>query len=115
MILERLFVVLAVVAWVALISLPGIGVTYIGWKLSRNVKPLFIQAVFRAGLMAIAITPSIWGHGGILPAVFLACVLQGRERLAGIIPMLVVWAVATPVLLFRAMKQNVKVDREQSS
>jgi hypothetical protein len=115
MVLGRLLVILALVAWVTLISLPGIGITYIGWKLSRNVRPIFIQAVFRAGLIAIAITPSVWGHGGILPAIFLASVLQGQERLAGIIPILVVWAVAIPVLMIRAMRQEPTVDRGPSS
>ena len=75
------------------------------------MKPIFVQAVFRAGLIAVAITPSIWGHGEILPAIVLACVLQARERLAGIVPILVAWAVAIPVLVVRARKQDLKVDR----
>ena len=110
-VLERLFVMLTLGAWLALISLPGIGVTYLGWKFSRNMRSIFVQAVFRGGLIAIAITPSIWGHGAILPAIVLAFVLQGRERLAGFVPILVVWAVAIPVLIVRARKQNLKADR----
>jgi hypothetical protein len=106
----RLFEIVVLVAWLALISLPGIGVTCLGWRLSRNMRPIFVQAVFRAGLIAIAITPSIWGHGGILPAIFLAFVLQGRERLAGIVPILVVWTVSIPVLAVRGRKQTLKVD-----
>jgi hypothetical protein len=110
MVLGRLFVMLALVAWLVLISLPGIGVTYLGWKLSRNMRPISVQAVFRAGLIAIAITPSIWGHGAILPAIVLALAMQGRERLVGIVPILVVWSVAIPVLAVRARKQTLKVD-----
>jgi hypothetical protein len=109
-VLERLFMMLIIVAYLALISMPGIGVTYLGWRLSRNMRPILVQAVFRAGLISIAITPSVWGHGGIFPAIVLALVLQGRDRLAGIVPILVVWAVALPVLIVRARKQNLNVD-----
>ena len=114
MVFERLFVVLALAVWLALISLPGIGVTYLGWRLSRNVRPILVQAVFRAGLIAITMTPSIWGHGGILPAIVLAIVLQGQDRLAGIVPILVVWAIAIPVLSILARRQNLNVDRHVS-
>jgi hypothetical protein len=110
MVLARLFVMLSLGAWLVLISLPGIGIAYLGWKLSRSMRPIFRQAVFRAGLIAIAITPSIWGHGAILPTIVLVLLLQGQERLAGIVPILVVWVVAIPVLTFRARKQNPKVD-----
>jgi hypothetical protein len=114
MVLGRLFVALALAAWVALISLPGIGVTYLGWRLSRNMRPVLGQAVFRAGLIAITITPSIWGHGGILPAIVLAFVLQGRERLVGIVPILVVWAIAIPVLGAHARKHSLRAERRVS-
>jgi hypothetical protein len=110
MVFERLLMMLTIVAYLALISMPGIGVTYLGWKLSRNMRPILVQTIFRAGLIAFAITPSVWGHAGILPAIVLALLLQGRERLAGIVPILVVWAVAIPVLIVRTRKQNLKVD-----
>jgi hypothetical protein len=114
MVLDRIFVMLTVVVWLALISLPGIGLTYLGWKLSRNMNPILVQAVFSSGLIAIAITPSIWGHGGIFPAIALAVILQGRERLAGIIPILVVWAVAIPVQIVCTRKQTPKIDSHVS-
>jgi hypothetical protein len=59
----RIVVVFVTVLYVALISLPGIGITYLCWVFSRNMRPILGQAVFRAGIAAIAITPSIWGHG----------------------------------------------------
>ncbi len=92
---------MSLLVWVVLISLPGIGITYLGWKVSRNMRPLMAQAAFRAGLIAITITPSIWGHGMILPAIVLALVSQGRERLAGIVPILVVWVVLIVVISVR--------------
>lgn len=106
MVFGKLFVILFLVVWVALISLPGIGITYVGWKISRNMKPLVAQAAFRAGLIAITITPSVWGHGMILPALVLALVLQGRERLVGVVPILVVWAVMIPALGVRTIRQR---------
>jgi hypothetical protein len=98
--------------WLALISLPGIGVTYLGWKLSRNMQPVFLQAAFRSGLIAIALTPSLWGHGFIVPAIFLAAALQGHDRLAGIVPIVVVWAIALPLLAIYAARQTPKVLRQ---
>jgi hypothetical protein len=107
-------VALALAAWLALILLPGIVVTYLGWRLSRNMRPVSGQTVFRSGLIALTITPPIWGHGEILPAIVVAFGLQGRERLAGIVPILVVWAIAIPVLSARARKQNLDMYRHVS-
>ena len=76
------------------------------WRFSRNMTPVLGQTVSRSGLIALTITPSIWGHGEILPAIVLAFILQGRERLAGIVPILVVWAVAISVLSALARKRN---------
>jgi len=103
------FGVLSLVVWVALTSLPGLGITYLGWKFTRKMRPVVAQAAFRAGLIALTMTPSMWGHGIVVPAVVLAFVLHGHERLAGIVPILVVWAVMTPVLVIRASKQQLKV------
>ncbi len=114
MVLGRFFVALALAAWLALISLPGIVVTYLGWRLSRNMRPVLGQTVFRSGLIALTITPSIWGHGEILPAIVPAFGLQGRERPAGIVPILVVWAIAIPVLSARARKQNLDMNHHVS-
>ena len=102
----KLFVMLFLVVWIALISLPGIGITYVGWKVSRNLKPVVAQAAFRAGLIAITITPSIWGHGMILPALVLALLSHGRDRLVGVVPILVVWAVMIPVICVRTVGQR---------
>jgi hypothetical protein len=101
---ETIGAVLFVLAWVALVMLPGIAISYVGWKLSRNMRPILAQAIFRAGLMAITTSPSIWGHAGILPAIFLALILQGRDRGAGIGPILIVWVIAFPLLYMRARK-----------
>jgi hypothetical protein len=104
--LERAFhaviVVLVVVFFGTLVSLPGIGVAYLTWKLSRNMRPILAQAIFRAGIFAIAVTPAFWGHAGFLPAIFLAFVLHGRYRSEVIVEILIVWAIAIPVSFVRA-------------
>jgi len=56
MVLGRFFVALALVTWLALISLPGIVVTYLVWRLSRNMRPALGQTVFRSWLIAPTIT-----------------------------------------------------------
>jgi hypothetical protein len=90
--------VLVVVLYAVVISLPGIGVAYVGWKLSRGWHSVSAQTFFRAGSIAVATTPSVWGHAGILPAILMALVLSGREKLAGVVPILVVCIVAIPVI-----------------
>jgi len=104
MLLDRLFDTFILLAWTAMISLPGIGVAYIGWKLTSKLQPVSVRILLRAAIIAFATTPSIWGHGDILPAIFLAVALQGSDLLVGIIPILVVFAIAIPVLALHAGK-----------
>lgn len=90
-IVEAILVVLALLVLAVLVSLPGIVVAWLGWKLSRNIRPVLFQALLRAGLIAVAVTPSFYGHAGVMPAIVLAVVLQGGEKSAGIVPILIVW------------------------
>ena len=83
--------VLVLFLYAVVISLPGIGVAYVGWRSSREWHSLSAQTLFRASLIAVAVTPSIWGHAGILPAILLTLLLHGREKLAGIVPILAVY------------------------
>jgi phosphoglycerol transferase MdoB-like AlkP superfamily enzyme len=100
---------LGVIAFLALISLPGVVITFIGWRLSRDLRPLAVRTVFRAGLLATAVTPTIYGHAGPLPAIVLVFLLQGRERFAGIVPILVVWLIAIFVMTIRAKEQGFRL------
>jgi len=103
---DAVIVVLVVLLYATLVSLPGIGIAYLTWKLSRNMRPILAQAIFRAGIFAIAVTPAFWGHAGFLPAILLAFVLHGRDRSDVIIGILIVWAIAIPVLFVRARNRN---------
>lgn len=100
------FEVLFIILYAVVISLPGLGIAYVGWKLSRRWQSTSAQTFFRAGLIAVAVTPSVWGHAGILPAIFLAIVLSGREKLAGVVPILVVWVVAIPIITILAKRRG---------
>jgi hypothetical protein len=108
--LERAFdaviAVLVVLLYFTVVMLPGIGVAYLTWKLSRNMRPILAQVIFRAGIFAIAITPAFWGHAGFLPAILLAFLLHGRDRSDAIIEILVVWSILIPVLFVRARKRK---------
>ena len=105
--------ILSVVLLITVISLPGIGISWLGWKLSRRWH-LLNQVLFRATLIALFVTPSIWGHAGPLPALFLAIVLTGHEKLAGIVPILAIWIASIPVIGLLARRQRQKAARVQS-
>jgi hypothetical protein len=100
---------LLLILYVALVCLPGAGATALGWWLSRSVRPVFVQTFFRAGLLATALTPTIYGHAGPVPAIVLVFVLQGRERLAGIVPILIVWLIAFVVISARAKRKGFRL------
>lgn len=74
--LETLKVALILILYVALISLPGVAVTVVGWWLLNRVRPGFLRTFFRAGLLATAITPTIYGHAGRFQRSFLSSSLR---------------------------------------
>lgn len=100
--------VLLLILYTALISLPGFAVAFLGWRLSRTVRPVFFQTLLRAGLIAAA-TPTIYGHGVPVPAIVLVVIAQGREKLAGIIPILVVWIIAIAIIGARAKTEGFRL------
>ena len=85
----------------------GVGIAYLILEtFSQYETDTCSQAIFRAGIFAVAITPAFWGHAGFLPAIFLAFVLHGRDRSDVIIEILIVWAIAIPVLFVRARNRK---------
>ncbi len=99
-------VALILILYAVVISLPGVGVAFLGWRLSRTMRPVSAQTLFSAGLLATAITPSFYGHAGPVPAIVLVFILQGSERLVGIVPILVVWLIAIAVISARAKRER---------
>lgn len=107
--------VLILFLYAVVVSLPGIGVAYVGWRSSREWHSLSAQTLFRASLIAVAVTPSIWGHAGILPAILLTLLLHGREKLAGIVPILAVWIIVIPVIGILAKRRARREVRQTAS
>jgi len=113
-ILGTLFAALFLVAWLAVMSLPGIGIVYLGWKLSRNIKPNLRRAIVRAGFIAVALTPSFWGHGLLLPAIVVFFMVHGQDRLLVTVCILVVWVIAIAVLSIRGRRHELSSDELSS-
>jgi len=113
-ILGTLFSALFLAAWLAVMSLPGIGIVYLGWKLSRNIESNLRRAIVRAGFIAIALTPSFWGHGLILPAIVVFFWVHGQDRLLVTLCILVVWVIAIAVLSIRGRKHELSSDELSS-
>ena len=93
-----LYSVVFLLLWLLLISLPGIALTYLGWKFSRSVQPIWARNLLRATVIALCLTPSVYGHAGPMPAIFVVFSTFGRDRLIGMVPILIVWAVAVSAL-----------------
>lgn len=100
--LQALTTAITLILYAALISVPGLLLTFIGWRLSRGMRPGWGRILLRSGLIAVLVTPTIYGHAGPIPAIALVFLLQGRERLAGIFLILVVWVIVLLVMGVRA-------------
>jgi len=98
--------ILLFLIWLILISLPGLALTYMGWKLSRALKPIWARSFLRATLIALLLTPTIYGHAGPLPAILIAFGGDGNGRVIGIFPILVVWIIAIPAVSIIAEKHE---------
>ena len=107
--------VLLVVMQYALPCIPGALLAWLGWWLSSRTSDLQLKAFIRSAMVSIAVTPSIHGHAGILSAFLLAIILQGGERLEGILPLMPVWAVAFPALLACYKKRATEDSPRQST
>src|SRR5690349_2333687 len=94
---HALLVILVLACWAAIVSLPGIALTCLGWNLSVRLSPV-PQVVFRATVIALFLTPTIFGHAGLFPALFIVFVTTGSDKLVGIIPIVAVWIACIPVI-----------------
>jgi hypothetical protein len=87
--------------YLTLLLAPGIGLSWLTWRFSRNLRPVLVQVALRAAALAIGFTPAYWGHN-FLPAIVLAVLLHGRDRLDTLLGVLIMWVVATVLLFIRA-------------
>ena len=100
------FGLLALIIWLGVMSLPGLVLTYLGWMLSRAMQPARARNLLRAALIAVLLTPTMFGHGALLPAILIVWFGPGKEKLIGIVPILVVWIIAIPVVSIAAKKRE---------
>jgi hypothetical protein len=96
--MQTLETAIILILYAALISLPGLAITLTAWRLSRGMQHGWARMLFRSGLIAVLVTPSIYGHAGPVPAIILVFLLHGRERLAGVVLILVVWVIVLLVM-----------------
>lgn len=106
---ENLALVAMLILYAAVISIPGFVIALLGWRLSRGIRPVSVQTFFRAGLIATAVTPTIYGHAGPVPAILPAVVEHGRDKMAGIVPILVVWVIAIAIIGARAKSEGFRL------
>jgi hypothetical protein len=97
-VLEVIGVALLFLAIYAVMSLPAILVIWIVWKLTFGMRSVLAQSFLRAGVLAIALTPTYSGHGGPMPLYLFAVFLKGQERLGPIRSIAMVWLISTAIL-----------------
>jgi hypothetical protein len=98
--------ILMTILWFVVLCSPGIVVAYLGWRLSSDWRSVSAQTFFRAALIAVAFAPSIWGHAVLAPAIFVALLSSGTERLVGLVSLPVVWIVALPIIGILARRRE---------
>ena|SRR5438552_981307 len=97
--MEIILGLLLAAAFFVLSTLPGLLLASIGWRLSRRINNHQAKSVIRAGLVSVAIAPTLYGHAGFVPAIWVVFTPDGR--LGAIITLSLVWFIALLILLRR--------------
>jgi hypothetical protein len=79
--------------------LAGVAITFVGWKMSRSMPFGWRRTALRSGLIAVTTTPTLYGHMGILPAIYLALFAPGEDKLYGVVPILIIWTLSFFIIL----------------
>jgi hypothetical protein len=79
-------------------AFPGITIAGIASYWTKNIHSPWTRVLARSALVSIAIAPMLAGHGGIYPAVSVFIFASPRYWWWGLLPMLFVWALATPII-----------------
>jgi hypothetical protein len=91
-----------------ILALPGITVAGFSFYWTKYIHHPWSRVLVRSVLVSIALTPGIIGpHEAIWPAV-LIFVLEPVERLYALSSMLVVWALAVPVVYVTSKPKIIK-------
>jgi len=101
---DALYLVILIVVFLFR-CLPGIFVACLGWMLTGWMMNQWAQVILRGLLVALAITPTAAGHAGYIPAVWNFFDLypdlwsaSSYVVLHSLLPLLVVWSLAMPVI-----------------
>ncbi len=85
--------------------LPGIFLGFLGWLLTGRMANKWAQVIIRGLLVALAITPTAVGHGGLIPTVWLFGSYYSEHAtldslLRTFMPLLIVWILTIPMIYF---------------
>ena len=82
---------------------------FIGRRFTQKIAGHWPQVLARAGIIAVAVTPTFFGHAGLVPAFVM--LFQLWTFLYGILPITFVWLVLIPIVHW-ASKQEKPSRRE---
>jgi hypothetical protein len=88
---SNVFFALLLLIIVAIVSLPGLGLAYIGCYAVRSFEPVLVRNLFRATFIALFVTPTYYGHAGPMPALLAVAVADPSTRPIHMISIVIVW------------------------
>jgi len=94
--------VLLVFAYI-LSATPAIAILFVVWKLTKRIKQnnkILLRSVF----ISLAFAPAVYGHAGILPAIYVLMFPEAEFKLAAFISLLVIFVISFAVMYFRGVK-----------
>ncbi len=87
-----------------LLCLPGIVVGGLGWFLTNRMPNKWAQVILWGLLVALAITPTVAGHGTLIPAAWFFFAdphlwfVDSDLFVFGLLPLLIGWSLSIPVI-----------------
>jgi hypothetical protein len=98
----------SLLGFLLIVFLPGIVICIIGWKVSNKITNVAVKSHVRAVLLALTLTPSMYGHAGVYPAIMVFFFgLSDGQWTAGVIPILFVWFVSTVILQLKTKNKSI--------
>jgi hypothetical protein len=86
------------VLFIGVILAPGVAISLLGWKITRKTQNVYLRILIRSFILSTAFTPTIYGHAGVIPAVWMMFIGSGADRFTySLIPIVTVWLVGSAV------------------
>lgn len=93
------------VLFLGLVFLPSILITIIGWKITKRIENDYLRIAARSGILSVSFTPTIYGHAGIMPALWMLFLGTGSDRFTyGLFPIIVISLIG--ILVAGAIRWN---------